>query len=685
MEQTNRTMLFEQINPNKHDLLTMIGETGNKKSLKDEEVLEIHNALEISSFKEFIEKFDPTVYMLLDTNNGKVKFSKSYLGQNEEKIKVDSKDSLFQMLLFIMESRKRKRYILKGFCDLLENMIPRDDVKSFFEARKQILQYVKRYGAKIADYQQEKVQRFIKQYDDGIFLMMTFLQDMHNMLESHENNVVNDKAIFNDDANMQVHVIKRAEKYKYASLDSGEKELQSYVKLVQECIDSLKEKKELLNAQLIEDCFMLPLWFQQRKYELIQEKYNKYCKLYTDVLKKFWVEAKPLIETMLGVKEFFEQYQNTDGMRPRLVIGNFLISDLLNQNNRDKLDVYLNTVNSKNYYSDTIWYAIVPNLSTHHKVKKEIVRERFLSQNERYAYVRNHEEEVSLLLELLGKYKIQSFLSMENTEENTFSAFAHKGIEGINEELDVLEHLEEKDYIIPCFPNFIVIPHEQACINIGKVLTYDELEEKLYVKGNKNIWLDSIGIEASYIAAGLVAACQCPKYLRGHFGKKADEELPGISYRFSQNGHNLITTSDMLSETTEFEEKILEEAIAKSRGIFFGQHQGKMVMITDRVFSFSRSNQLLVSMVQTITYIERIIQYETQDYKKNRIIQFFQRRPGSIISKWYGNGSEAVNGIIKAGEELRYQIMEEDKYCIFEMYFKNIDLVRSEIVSIFSE
>lgn len=684
MEQTNRTMLFEQINPDKCDLLTMITESEIKQSLTDEDLIEIHRELEISSFQQFVEKFDPTVHMLLDTDNCTVKFSRNHLGPKEEKISIHSKDSLFQMILYIMESKKRKKYILTGFCDLLENMIPKESAENFIQSRNQIMLNIKKRSKQVTIYQKEKVQQLMKQYDDGLFLLMTFIQNIHDMLDNDGMQNVLDKAILSDDSQMQVQVIKRADRYKHVPTDIGENQLKVYKQCIQDCIASLKEKNALVHTQLMEDCFLLPIWLKEKNYHIVQERYELYSQLYKNVLQQFWIVAKPIIETTLGIKEFFEQYKHAEGMEPRIVVGNFLISDLLEYKNREKLEAYLNTVNSKNYYKDTIWYAIVPNLASA-KQEKRVVREIFLSRQEKYTYPVNKAEEVALLLQILGEYHIQSFVSMANTEENTFSAFAQKGIDGINESLNVLEHIEEKDYMIPCFPNFVVVPQEQACICIGKVLEYDELEEKLYVNGDRNVWFDSIGIEASYVAAGLVAACQCPKYLKECFGKKVDENLPGVAYRFSQNENNRITTSDMLSEATEFTEEILNEAIDKSRGILFGQYQGKMIILTDRVFSYNRSNRLLLSMIQTITYIERIIQYETQDYKKNLIIQFFQRRPGSIISQWYSGENTVVNGILKQEEELQYQIMEEDKHCVFELHFNNSDLVRKEKVSIVSE
>ena len=142
MEQTNRTMLFEQVNPDKEDLLTIIGEIVNRKSLNDDELVEIHKKLEVSSFEDFIIKFSPSVHMMLDTNMGNVLFSRGHLGNGEEKISINSKDSLFQMLLYIMEARKKKKYVLTGFCDMLGNMIPKETAESFLEKRNQIIQYL---------------------------------------------------------------------------------------------------------------------------------------------------------------------------------------------------------------------------------------------------------------------------------------------------------------------------------------------------------------------------------------------------------------------------------------------------------------------------------------------------------------------------------------------------------------
>ena len=111
MQQTNRTILFEEVNPDVGDLLQLIGEQNGRQSLTDDELWEINRRREVNSFDEFIKKFAPGVNMLLDTNHRTVQFSRGHLGSGEEHISLNEEASLFSMLVYIMEAKKRKKYI----------------------------------------------------------------------------------------------------------------------------------------------------------------------------------------------------------------------------------------------------------------------------------------------------------------------------------------------------------------------------------------------------------------------------------------------------------------------------------------------------------------------------------------------------------------------------------------------
>ena len=62
INQTNRTVLMEEINPEKLDMLTLVGDVKGVDSLSDDKVKEINDNLLVSSFDKFLEKFDPTIY-----------------------------------------------------------------------------------------------------------------------------------------------------------------------------------------------------------------------------------------------------------------------------------------------------------------------------------------------------------------------------------------------------------------------------------------------------------------------------------------------------------------------------------------------------------------------------------------------------------------------------------------------
>lgn len=685
MEQTNRTILFEEINPNKINLLTLVDEVGKRESLTDEEVLNIHQCLEVKSFHEFTGKFTPEVYMLLDTSNRKVMFSREFTDNAQTVIRLDKEDSLFGMLAYLMEAKHKKKYLLTNFSDLLEHMFPRENIELFYEERNSVIRkLVKQSSADVSD-MDLCIKELMYKFDDGILLLKAFLKEVISYLPYMEKEIRIDRGILDDEGRMQIKVIKKSSKYQRGVFIIEKTDKVKYEEIITKCLLKTSQTKQIYHEVLLKDLLMLPVLFANKDYRIIQTKYTEYCDLYEEIIRKFWVTAKPLMETMLGIKKYFEQYQDLEGMKPALIICNFQVSEITTPQNREKLEMYLRSVNAKMFYQNTIWYSIIPNIASEDYSNGHMIRERFKSKREENQYHRNDIESVCLLLELVAKYRIQSFLSLALTEENTFTAFAKRGIDSINDSFMALDQIDGKDYVIPCFPNFIVTSAEDACLCIGLKLEFDDLLEQIVNLGERKVWLDELGIEASYVASGLVAACQCPQYLRTHFKRGINEELPGVAYRFTEGEHNLITTCNMLSETIEFSKEQSEDAIKRSRGILFGQKEGKMLILTDRVFSYSKGNPLSISMVQTINYIERVIRYETQDFKKNLIHQFFQKRPGSIISQWHRNENSTVNAILKDNEKIDYKIDDTDNECTLSICFNNSELLKREKIPIFIE
>ena len=106
--------------------------------------------------------------------------------------------------------------------------------------------------------------------------------------------------------------------------------------------------------------------------------YNSYLEFYRTSKDNFIKVVKPLVEKLLGIRMFFDQYKTkTKGMVPALVIANISPEMMAKSSNLPRLITYLNTTNSKNNFNDTIWYAIYPNVSWSQNVTNKIHRERF--------------------------------------------------------------------------------------------------------------------------------------------------------------------------------------------------------------------------------------------------------------------------------------------------------------------
>ena len=54
--QTNRTMLFAEVNPERLNLLTLIGDVRGRTSLDDDKMKEINEVLAVRSFEDFLER-----------------------------------------------------------------------------------------------------------------------------------------------------------------------------------------------------------------------------------------------------------------------------------------------------------------------------------------------------------------------------------------------------------------------------------------------------------------------------------------------------------------------------------------------------------------------------------------------------------------------------------------------------
>lgn len=116
------------------------------------------------------------------------------------------------------------------------------------------------------------------------------------------------------------------------------------------------------------------------------------------------------------------------------------VEEILDVRNKAKLDIYLRSVNTKVFYENTLWYAILPHARMESQKNGRQIRERFAaSAKESFEEIRCEKEEIQSLTELLVTYKIQIFLSMGSGQSATFTQVASEGLDVLEQTLSGYE------------------------------------------------------------------------------------------------------------------------------------------------------------------------------------------------------------------------------------------------------
>jgi len=664
MEQTNRTLLFEMINPNKDNLLSLIGTVEGEESLSDDIISEIHQKLVVSSFQEFLEKFKPVAYLDLDTDKKTVGFtldSPIKDTQNIIKVNFDLEYRFFKMLVHMLDSNNSCEIKRESFSQIVEHLLPKLEIKTFTEIRTNI-----RSSFQKGDIEEAKrlLDTLDCQYNKGLLQLQLFISEAKKEMQERVN-YVKKPIVLKDIEDTQIKVVNMSEAFKNMEADMDSNNTEAYKKFIHEYMDKEQiQNRELFRWNLLHSCHMS----EKEAYDYCKI-YNEGLEYYGKLVSVFWEKVMPLLQTLMGIKGFFNQYTIEEGiMPPTLIISNCTMEQLMLEKNRRKFTVYLETVNDKNYYASTIWYGIIPRLPFVEEEIKPLTRERFLGTEREESENTNSIEAAYLLIDICAKYRIQSFISVNPTWKNTIHSFASGGISLFDSFRQAFENVGNKESIIPCMPNFTMIPKEHSYMELGYKYRYEEFSNaKFYETDKKTVWLKGLYIEASYVAAGLFAACQCPTYLQKYYKRNVDMEVPGVAYHVSGDNRKK-TTANIGKEICNYSSAIREEVMRKSFGVVFAAEKEGVTVLTDRTVAYTRGNNNSITHVQTLTYIERVIRYATQDFKSNLIVTFFQNRPGSITEKWM-KSQKCINSILKENESMEYSINEQEGTCTFSITF----------------
>lgn len=701
--QTNRAILFEEINPQKNDLLTLIGEVKGKTSLSDDKVKEIHENLLTGSFEEFLELFAPVVYSFFNANTGQVVYSLKKPENIPEncitEIPLTMENDFLRMLVTLIETKGALGIanVDFKFDKILDMISPKKIMDDIRQSRKEI-QYV--YGQYEALDEEDPKRRDLgdrlnymfeqasQNYNNVMAMLPLAIEDIKTRLllgvEGKEESIQTFKAgllSMGDDGELKILEVSKEENTQLTVVnDSANLGL---IEAFKEDYNALNENQSEYVRELVVRTYCPLTSTLESEVNITQEvaNYNNYLDFYKQTKDDFVKIVKPLIEKILGVKTFFDQYKvKENGMKPTLLITNNRLEQQVKAHNLPRLVTYLNTVNDKNEFNNAIWFGIIPNVDLDHAKGMKLQRVRFVGNEQVEKDEQNTMESVANLMNAIYPYRITTFFSFQSGEETTFSDMASAGVEKYKEKCAYLMKKDYSEFLVPCIPNITVIPKDKSGIILDKKMVIDGEGVASLSKEKEDImklWIEGVYIGGAYVAAGLTAAWQCPSYLKERF-PQTTYKYPGVRFDIEASSHALCATTTMTKEISGFTNAIKNSINTSGFGFVFSsenaQYKGKDIksIMVYKARNLQTNEQEFEPIYKTLVsiYIERMLRFFSNDFKKDNIIKFFSNNPDSQKSKWLAD-KYYINAILQEGDELSCEIDDTVGICNILITFNN--------------
>ena len=701
--QTNRTILFAEINPERLNLLTLIGDVRGRNSLDDDKMKEINEVLVVKSFEEFLEKFSPVVYSWCDASSSAIRYSlvkpENIPGSCITEIPINESNDLLNMLITLLDAKGAQGLmnVEFKFSKVLDMISPKKIMEDIRQVRREI-QYTYGKYAELDEGDPKKLdlgdqlncqfEKASQNYNNVLAMLPLAIEDIKTRLLLGDQESGGTGTDFKagllsmgDDGELKILEMKQEESTQLAVVD--DKVNTSLMETFREDYDALNEDPSDYVRDLVVRTFC-PLSSTMESMvdrEVEVKNYNHYLEFYKKSKDDFVKAVKPLLEKILGVKTFFDQYQVKEkGMEPQLLITNTTLDMTVKASNLPRLLAYLNTSNDKNEFDNTVWFGIVPDVELNQAGGAKLKRLRFAGNQKVERPGMNSMESLASLMNAVYPYRITTFFSFAAGEETSFSSIATEGISIFKDRCTPLMKKDYSEFVVPCIPNATVIPKDKSGLILDKKMVIDE-EGRVSLSEEKEdlmkMWLEGIYVGAAYEAAGIVAAWQCPEYLKQRF-QNTSMEYPGVRFDVEADDNSLLAATSMTKEISGFTNAIKNSINHTGFGFVFtsdnAQYKGKEIK-NIRVYKarnlLSNGNEFEpIYKTMVLTYIERMLRFYSGDFKQDKILKFFSNNPSSQKSRWDAD-RQYVNSILQDGDELDFSIDEKYGLCNVLVTFSN--------------
>ena len=701
--QTNRTLLFAEINPERNNLLTLIGDVRGKSSLDDDKMKEINEELVVSSFEEFLEKYAPVVYSWCDAAAGDIQYSlvrpENIPDNCITEIPLNESNDLVNMLITLLDAKGAQGVanVDFTFSNIMDMISPKKIMEDIRQVRREIQYTYEKYAQlddedpkklDLGDKLNDQFEQASQNYNHVLAMLPLAIEDAKTRLLLGDGETKQRGRDFKagllsmgEDGELKILEMKQEENTQLAIVDD---------KINTGLIEAFKEDYDALNdtpSDYVRDLVVRTFCPLSSTMESIVDReaevrnYNQYLEFYKKSKDDFVKAVKPLIEKLLGVKIFFDQYQVKEkGMQPQLLISNISLEMMVKASNLPRLLTYLNTTNDKNEFENTLWFAIVPDVELSQSGGGKLQRIRFAGNQRQEKPGANSIENLSILMNAIQPYRITTFFSFRTGEETTFNYIATEGVGIFKEKCTPLMKKEYSEFVVPCIPNATIIPKDKSGLILDKRMIMDEHGNVALSNEKEDVmkmWLEGIYVGAAYEAAGIVAAWQCPEYLKERFNNTSPE-YPGVRFDVEADDNALLAATSMTKEISGFTNAIKNAINHTGFGFVFSsdnaQYKGKEI----KNITVYKARNLLSNGTEfepiyktlVVTYIERMLRFYSSDFKQDKILKFFSSNPNSQKSRW-DSDRQHINSILQDGDELDYSIDEKYGICNVQVTFAN--------------
>ncbi len=598
IKQTSKTILFEEFNPTADDLFTLIK---NENMSKAEFFKSVEERLEVKNFREFTEKFMPTVWEWTEfTNNPDmpVRYGYSLEKPNDKpyanELNLDQNE-FYNMVMRLYEQKGcgGKANLDFDYTEIERLLSPQRVYERGKQLRKDLdYNYKKMLGLgesakqeknrcvkNINSIRAEIASQYNKSFSGTLKLILADTEQKLLALDKNDGgDVVSESKATKSlpcsiglaaDGSLDIRPIEIQDndtEIKYLENTGSQKLLQ----LIESDYDAnCKEKSEGVKNIIVSTYVGIQERCCLERSEL-EERRNTCTMLYKNMQETFANTLSAAIEKMLDVKVFFDHAAIDDkqNLPASLIVANCKIEKLLGNNDvKSYFADFLKESSQETY--DKIWFAIIPAIGDEDfaddvEIEEDIDAPVIVNdhkENTKNITAPNGEELTSLsdlkvALEILSQAKITTFFNFKANETTGFGRLHNSVIQGYREKL---ESVEGNPYAVFVYPNFTVIPKKVTYINIGKT-GYGGNESNVYID------IPGVYVESSYVAAGLVVASQNPDYLVQKFSsQKVRPDYPCVRFDFERGENKFKMLTKMNREGNVCWPSDVEKNISKDR------------------------------------------------------------------------------------------------------------------------